>query len=280
MCAATTATALFAIAIAASPARAEIEETPPDDAPIVEIAETFESAVDALGNLAERWDSLADLADAATDAWDLLFEIERWRARVAPTTEVVGVVSTGVEHVLDLVDPHRLLPRVDDEDFLVLGMAPVPGEANSPFGVRKDPFNKKKKKVHKGIDFKGMPGDHVHAAGPGVIKLAREWGGYGRCVVIDHGGGLETRYAHLRRYKVKEGEFVTTGTVIGHVGQSGRATGPHLHFEVRLDGEAINPHLAYQTARTVEAVPGPVTAVVKWLEPAQAVASGTALLDD
>lgn len=273
-----TATVFTVLVFASSSARAGIEEAPVEEAPVEELAATFESAVDALGNLAARWESLDDLADAAGEAWEMLFEIERWRARVAPTAEIVGVVSTGVEYVLDLVDPHRLLPRVDDEDFLVLGMAPVPGEASSPFGVRDDPFNKRKK-VHKGIDFKGMPGDHVHAAGPGVVKLAREWGGYGRCVVIDHGKGLETRYAHLRRYKVKEGDFVTTGTVIGHVGSSGRATGPHLHFEVRLNGAAINPHLAYKTARTVEDVPGPVTAVIKWLEPAQAVASGTALLD-
>lgn len=127
-----------------------------------------------------------------------------------------------------------------------LTVAPVPGELSSEFGLRSDPVRRKRRrrkrhKMHKGLDFIAQRGSHVHAAGPGIVVKAQVAGGYGRLVIIDHGGGLQTRYAHLQRFKVRKGQTVDAGRVVGDVGSSGRVTGPHLHFEVRLDGVAVPP---------------------------------------
>lgn len=127
-----------------------------------------------------------------------------------------------------------------------LTVAPVPGELSSEFGLRSDPVRRKRKrrrrhKMHKGLDFIAQRGSHVHAAGPGIVVKAQVSGGYGRLVIVDHGGGVQTRYAHLQRFKVRKGEIVEAGKVLGLVGSSGRVTGPHLHFEVRKDGVAVPP---------------------------------------
>lgn len=133
----------------------------------------------------------------------------------------------------------RMPPTTQAEPILTA--LPVPGALSSPFGERDDPVKRRRRKHHKGVDFVAQRGTHVQAAGPGIIVRAQSTRGYGRIVVIDHGLGLETRYAHLQRIKVKKGEFVPSGMVIGTVGSSGRATGPHLHFEVRQDGVALPP---------------------------------------
>jgi murein DD-endopeptidase MepM/ murein hydrolase activator NlpD len=91
------------------------------------------------------------------------------------------------------------------------------------------------------MDFAADRGAPVLSAGSGKVIAAHRKGGYGRVVIIDHGFGLQTRYAHLRRIKVERGDIVRAGDLIGTVGSSGRATGPHLHFEVRRDGKAIDP---------------------------------------
>lgn len=110
----------------------------------------------------------------------------------------------------------------------------------SRFGRRRDPINGRGK-LHSGIDFSAKTGTPVRAAGNGIVIKAERKGGYGRVVYIDHGAGFVTRYAHLNSIAVKEGDNITSGTRIGAVGSSGRVTGPHLHFEVRVLGEAIDP---------------------------------------
>lgn len=127
-----------------------------------------------------------------------------------------------------------------------LTVAPVPGQLSSEYGLRSDPVRRKHRKrrrhkMHKGLDFIAQRGSHVHAAGPGVVIKAKRTGGYGRLVVIDHGGGVHTRYAHLQRFNVRKGQTIEAGKVLGLVGSSGRVTGPHLHFEVRLDGKSVPP---------------------------------------
>jgi murein DD-endopeptidase MepM/ murein hydrolase activator NlpD len=129
-----------------------------------------------------------------------------------------------------------------------LTVVPVPGRLSSEFGLRSDPVRRKRRRrqrkrqrMHKGLDFIAQRGTLVHAAGPGVVVKAQVTGGYGRLVVIDHGGGLRTRYAHLQRFKVRKGQSIEAGKVVGDVGSSGRVTGPHLHFEVRQDGVALQP---------------------------------------
>jgi murein DD-endopeptidase MepM/ murein hydrolase activator NlpD len=119
---------------------------------------------------------------------------------------------------------------------------PVIGEVEftSGFGVRSDPFLGRPA-MHTGLDFRASSGDPVRATANGKVASSGWAGGYGRMVEIDHGNGLSTRYGHLSEINVKVGDVVKIGQVIGAVGSTGRSTGPHLHYETRIDGEAVDP---------------------------------------
>ena len=119
---------------------------------------------------------------------------------------------------------------------------PVIGEVEftSGFGVRSDPFLGRPA-MHTGLDFRAAMGDPVRATANGKVVSAGWSGGYGRMIEIDHGNGLATRYGHLSDIGVKIGDVVKIGQVIGEVGSTGRSTGPHLHYETRIDGEAVDP---------------------------------------
>jgi murein DD-endopeptidase MepM/ murein hydrolase activator NlpD len=119
---------------------------------------------------------------------------------------------------------------------------PVAGEIDetSPFGVRVDPFVHEAA-MHTGMDIRGEPGEPVHATAVGRVSIAGWDGGYGNMVEIDHGNGLATRYGHLSRIDVHVGDEVRIGQIIGLIGSTGRSTGPHLHYETRVDGEPVNP---------------------------------------
>jgi murein DD-endopeptidase MepM/ murein hydrolase activator NlpD len=119
---------------------------------------------------------------------------------------------------------------------------PVPpgAELTSGFGPRLDPFVKQYA-FHSGIDLKGEPGDVARATAAGRITTANYQGGYGLLVEIDHGNGLATRYGHLSAIEVNEGQTVEVGEPVGRIGNTGRSTGPHLHYEVRIAGEPVDP---------------------------------------
>jgi murein DD-endopeptidase MepM/ murein hydrolase activator NlpD len=119
---------------------------------------------------------------------------------------------------------------------------PVIGEVEftSGFGVRSDPFLGRPA-MHTGLDFRAASGDPVRATANGKVASSGWAGGYGRMVEIDHGNGLSTRYGHLSQIDVKVGDQIKIGQVIGEVGSTGRSTGPHLHYETRIDGEAVDP---------------------------------------
>jgi murein DD-endopeptidase MepM/ murein hydrolase activator NlpD len=119
---------------------------------------------------------------------------------------------------------------------------PVIGEVEftSGFGVRSDPFLGRPA-MHTGLDFRAQMGDPVRATANGKVTNSGWSGGYGRMVEIDHGNGLSTRYGHLSQIDVKVGDVIKIGQVIGEVGSTGRSTGPHLHYETRIDGEAVDP---------------------------------------
>jgi murein DD-endopeptidase MepM/ murein hydrolase activator NlpD len=119
---------------------------------------------------------------------------------------------------------------------------PVIGEVEftSGFGVRNDPFLGRPA-MHTGLDFRASTGDPVRATANGKVASSGWAGGYGRMVEIDHGNGLSTRYGHLSEIGVKVGDPIKIGQVIGAVGSTGRSTGPHLHYETRIDGEAVDP---------------------------------------
>ena len=113
-------------------------------------------------------------------------------------------------------------------------------DVTSPFGVRPDPFLGTPA-MHTGIDLGGHVGEPVHATAAGTISIAGRDGGYGNLVEINHGNGLSTRYGHLSEIDVKVGQKVRTGQVIGKIGSTGRSTGPHLHYETRVNRQAVNP---------------------------------------
>ena len=119
---------------------------------------------------------------------------------------------------------------------------PVIGEVEftSGFGVRSDPFLGRPA-MHTGLDFRAASGDPVRATANGKVVSSGWAGGYGRMVEIDHGNGLSTRYGHLSEIGVKVGDSIRIGQVIGAVGSTGRSTGPHLHYETRIDGDAVDP---------------------------------------
>ena len=119
--------------------------------------------------------------------------------------------------------------------------SPVSAAYNSSsYGWRIDPFNGHKA-FHEGLDFTANTGTPIRAAADGIVTLAEVSGGYGNLLKIDHGAGLETRYGHTSKILVKVGERVVKGQEIALVGNTGRSTGPHLHYEIRLNGNALDP---------------------------------------
>ncbi|WP_126174670.1 M23 family metallopeptidase [Tsuneonella rigui] len=110
----------------------------------------------------------------------------------------------------------------------------------SSYGVRRDPFTGAAA-MHSGLDFRGPIGAPIYAAAKGKVSYVGQRSGYGNVVEISHGNGLVTRYAHMSRFASRVGQEVAPGDVIGAIGSTGRSTGPHLHFEVRINGRAVNP---------------------------------------
>ena len=132
--------------------------------------------------------------------------------------------------------------RLDKFFETIPTLLPVNGKFNNGFGYRKDPFTKKKT-FHEGIDFSADTGTNIYASAAGKVTVSSRISGYGLCVVIEHGRGLSTRYAHASKLLVKEGQQVKKGDIIAKVGSTGRSTGPHLHFEVMLYNTPVDPEL-------------------------------------
>ncbi len=138
-------------------------------------------------------------------------------------------------------DGLRLMPRpgLGDATFEP-SLWPVRGHISGTFGERLDPFSGEGA-FHTGVDISSRYGAEVCAAADGVVSVVETHAGYGRLVVIDHGFGISTWYGHLSAYRTQSGARIKRGDVIGYVGASGRVTGPHVHYEVRLHGAPVNP---------------------------------------
>jgi murein DD-endopeptidase MepM/ murein hydrolase activator NlpD len=161
----------------------------------------------------------------------------------------------GVLHdVLVTLERQLQLVRTDVAPFEALASAtpsiwPLVGWLSDGFGRRRDPFTGEAG-YHLGLDIAGIPGQAVLATADGIVQSASYSGDYGKLIVLQHEFGLVTRYAHLSRMAVKPGSRVKRGDVVGHVGATGRATGPHLHYEVWANGKPINPlHLLTRNPR-------------------------------
>jgi murein DD-endopeptidase MepM/ murein hydrolase activator NlpD len=118
---------------------------------------------------------------------------------------------------------------------------------SSGFGMRTDPILKVPK-MHEGVDFSAPRGTPIYATGDGVISAVKtSFGGYGKHIIIDHGFGFETLYGHMDRFEARQGQKIKRGELIGYVGNTGKSTAPHLHYEVFKDGRNVNPvHYFYQ----------------------------------
>ncbi len=117
---------------------------------------------------------------------------------------------------------------------------PTKGWISSSFGYRVSPFTGQRE-FHKGIDISGKVGTPIYSPAKGTVTFAGVDNGYGKTVVIKHGSGIVTRYAHLHRIDVEKGQTVSRGELVAYLGNSGRSTGPHLHYEVRMNGVCVNP---------------------------------------
>jgi len=149
----------------------------------------------------------------------------------------------------------KKLEQLEQGTVAIPSTEPVHGtNFTSGFGVRSDPF-KGRAAMHPGIDLAGPYGTPIYATADGTVGRA-EWnnGGYGNLVEIDHGHGIQTRYGHLSRSIVHAGERVKRGQLIAYMGSTGRSTGSHLHYEVRLDGKAVNPIPFLQSGEYLQSV--------------------------
>ena len=151
-------------------------------------------------------------------------------------------VSGGDATFKQLFTSWKKLDNLADGAIAVPSDKPVKTAAfTSGYGVRSDPF-KGRAAMHAGIDLAGPTGTPIYATADGVVSDASyNSGGYGNLIKIDHGRGIETRYGHLSSFSVRAGQRVTRGQQIGRMGSTGRSTGSHLHYEVRIDSRAVNP---------------------------------------
>jgi murein DD-endopeptidase MepM/ murein hydrolase activator NlpD len=134
----------------------------------------------------------------------------------------------------------KLLQKSVLKDMLPNSSPVEAGYNSSSYGWRIDPFNGSKA-FHEGLDFPAATGTVIHAAADGIVSMAELSAAYGNIVKVEHGSGLETRYAHASKLLVKVGERVTKGQAVALVGSTGRSTGPHLHYEIRYNGNSLDP---------------------------------------
>jgi len=209
-----------------------------------QVAQERDIQVASLGSLASEVSSLYGLKSDPTlesgssdHVQDAQVSSSLDRLYALKDTALSGAAATGISL--------GLTRNVTTADWLRANSAPnlwpVEGPVTGSFGERTDPFNGEGA-FHRGIDISATYGQPVIAPADGVVTFADFMGGYGRAIALDHGHGITTRYGHLASYAVVPGQYVRRGDTIGYVGLSGRSTGPHLHYEVRINDTPVNPH--------------------------------------
>jgi murein DD-endopeptidase MepM/ murein hydrolase activator NlpD len=214
-----------------------------------------EIQVASLGSLASEVSTLyglkADASLVTSSAQE--FDSDKYAASLDQLYALKSSALTGVTTIA-LTGPQQT--NVTTADWLRLAAAPnlwpVQGRVSGSFGERIDPFNGEGA-FHSGIDISTFYGDKVYAPADGMVVFADSVSGYGRMLTIDHGHGISTRFGHLAGFVVSSGQLVHRGDVIAYVGQTGRSTGPHLHYEVRIHNTPVNPYKYLRTtlAQTV-----------------------------
>jgi septal ring factor EnvC (AmiA/AmiB activator) len=208
-----------------------------------QVAKERDIQVASLGSLAGEVSSLYGLKsdsimeDAAAEHRDAQVHSSMNQFFALRTSAMTGAATTGISL--------GLIRNVTTADWVRANSSPsiwpVEGLVTGSFGERIDPFNGEGA-FHNGVDISSSYGQAVIAPADGVVEFADFFGGYGRAVVLEHGRGVSTRYGHLSGFAVTQGQRVHRGDIIGYVGLSGRSTGPHLHYEVRINDIPVNPH--------------------------------------
>ncbi len=152
-------------------------------------------------------------------------------------------MTTLPNKMTSLQQPTSIVELSTEKEIVFMDNIPVKnGNLSSKYGIRKDPFNGRKR-MHHGIDIAAQRGTNVYPLGKGKVIFSGRKSGYGNLVEILHGDHIVSRYAHLKKALVKKGEFVGKRDIIALVGNTGRSTGPHLHLEIAINGETINPEI-------------------------------------
>ncbi|MGE0846414.1 MAG: M23 family metallopeptidase [Flavobacteriaceae bacterium] len=217
----------------------------------------FETSLAAISS--DQQKVIADIEDGVAERYDRLAKVARSAGASVPaplpsaSPEAMGgpfIPVSGVLERASYVDTSidRLAAQLNQLAVLETKVRRLPvrkpfdtdAAVTSAFGTRRDPFLNRLA-FHSGIDFRADRGTPVHATAAGRVIHAGRMGGYGLMVEIDHGNGMTTRYGHMSSIAVKVGDRVVPHTVVGKVGSTGRSTGPHLHYETRVDGDAVDP---------------------------------------
>jgi murein DD-endopeptidase MepM/ murein hydrolase activator NlpD len=225
--------------------RAEREDLKTRYTHLEQVAQERDIQVASLGSLANEVSSLYGLkpeprlikasSDQIEDPQVVSSSLDR--LATLKTAALTGATTAGISL--------GLTRNVTPADWMRANSAPnlwpVEGPVTGSFGERIDPFNGEGA-FHAGIDIGAIFGQPVIAPADGVVEFADFMGGYGRAIILDHGHSMTTRYGHLKSFACFPGQHVHRGDTIGYVGDSGRSTGPHLHYEVRINDVPVNPH--------------------------------------
>lgn len=193
-----------------------------------EVAQTIESLQTQLATLQSKYEERESLYA------QLKKEQNKYASQLAMMEQQQREVSAEIQRMLSST---KLSSTANSTGFI----KPMSGVVTSPFGWRINPLTGRGKDFHTGIDVANQYGTPIKASRTGVVIWAGWKTGYGLCVIMDHQDGYGTVYAHMSRIAVKSGQKVSAGTVVGYEGSTGWATGPHLHFEIRIQGEPTNP---------------------------------------
>ncbi len=192
----------------------------------------------------EQLASLQMLAEEVTTAYGVKKQITGSPDLIAEAPLVPTMRETLAEYdylrTTNLAGRSRSIFARADVNILPSGW-PINGRLMDGYGHRSDPFSGEGA-MHTGVDISAPMGTQVKATGDGIIVHASWNNGYGRCVIVDHGNGYQTWYAHLSEIEVREGQEIRQGEIVGAVGNTGRSTGPHLHYEVRIHSTPVNPY--------------------------------------
>ena len=173
-------------------------------------------------------------------------------ARLAPTmSETLATFNTLRSFSTAHFDSTFFAKDAEGVIGMLSGSWPVDGHITCPYGSRTDPFSGEGA-YHTGMDLAAPVGSLVSAAADGTVEHSGWMNGYGNLIILDHGNGYETYYGHLSRLDVMEGQSIRRGERIGAVGSTGRSTGPHLHYEVRVDGVPVNPYRFLSRGNTLQ----------------------------